>query len=45
MDTVLEKLDKLVEADGLSPETEAIILGALMADEVWLDLLDRSLAA
>lgn len=42
---VLDKLNRMVEADGLSAEIEAIILGALMADEVWNDLVDRTLHA
>lgn len=37
--TILNKLDSIVEAQGLTVETEAIVLGAIMTKEGWRELV------
>lgn len=44
MEDTLKKLYQMAD-EGLSPETESVILGSLMVDTVWDEFMDRTLAA
>lgn len=45
MENVLDRLCELVEAEGLTPEVQGVVLGSLMVDNVWEDFIVRTLEA
>jgi hypothetical protein len=45
MENVLDRLNQIVEDQGLTPEVQGVVLGSLMVDNVWEDFIVRTLEA